>query len=138
MEATFGFVFLFSDFFRVCRFHFLTLGAWTNGLDACFKQLWVEIVALTYSTICKQRSRSFPANRSILANHQFSVKDCLTFFHAVVTPVACFAAGHRTIFKQELAALDVAHRKPLRQPVSTFGGLGNGCGGCLQLGSVNA
>ena len=62
-------------------------------------------------------SRAFHANRSILTNHQVSVKDRLTFFHAVVTPVACFAAGHRKIFKQELAALDVAHRKLLRRVV---------------------
>ena len=54
---------------------------------------------------------------SILTNHQVSVEDRLTFFHAVVTPVACFAAGHRKIFKQELAALDVAHRKLLRRVV---------------------
>ena len=50
-------------------------------------------------------SRVFYANRSILTNHQVSVKDRLTFFHAVMTPVACFAAGHRKIFKQELAVV---------------------------------
>ena len=50
-------------------------------------------------------SRAFHANRSILTNHQVSVKDRLTFFHGVVTPVACFAAGHRIIFKQKFAAL---------------------------------
>ena len=61
--------------------------------------------------------RVFHANRSILANHQVCVKDRLTFFHAVVTAVACFTAGHRKIFKQELAALDVAHRKLLRRVV---------------------
>ena len=31
----------------------------------------------------------------------------------MVTPVACFAAGHQTIFKQELAALDVGRRRQL-------------------------
>ena len=68
-------------------------------------------------------SRAFHANRSILTNHQVSVKDRLTFFHAVVTPVACFAAGHRKIFKQELAALDVAHRKLLRRVVGPPAGM---------------
>ena len=29
----------------------------------------------------------------------------------MVTPVACFPAGHQTIFKQELAALDVGRRR---------------------------
>ena len=55
--------------------------------------------------------------RWILTIHQVSVKDRRTFFHAVVTSVACFAAGHRKIFKQELAAFDVAHRKVLRRVV---------------------
>ena len=68
-------------------------------------------------------SRAFHANRSILTNHQVSVKDRLTFLHAVVTPVACFAAGHRKIFKQELAALDVAHRKLLRRVVGPPAGM---------------
>ena len=68
-------------------------------------------------------SRAFHANHSSLTNHQVSVKDRLTFFHAVVTPVACFAAGHRKIFKQELAALDVAHRKLLRRVVGPPAGM---------------
>ena len=38
-------------------------------------------------------------------------------------PVACFAAGHRKIFKQELAALDVAHRKLLRRVVGPPAGM---------------
>ena len=68
-------------------------------------------------------SRAFHAHRSILTNHQVSFKDRHTFFHAVVTPVACFAAGHRKIFKQELAALDVAHRKLLRRVVGPPAGM---------------
>ena len=44
-------------------------------------------------------------------------------FHAVVTPVGCFTAGHRTIFKQELAALDVAHRKLLCHVVGPPAGM---------------
>ena len=45
------------------------------------------------------------------------------FFHGVVTPVACFAAGHRIIFKQKLAALDVAHRKLLCRVVGPPAGM---------------
>ena len=68
-------------------------------------------------------SRAFHANRSILTDRQVSVQDLFTFFHAVVTPVACFAAGHRKIFKQELAAPDVAHRKLLRRVVGLPAGM---------------
>ncbi len=71
----------------------------------------------------EQIDRAFHANGSMLRNHQVSVKDRLTFFHAVVTRVACFAAGHRTIFKQELATLDVAHRKLLRHVVGPPAGM---------------
>ena len=68
-------------------------------------------------------SRAFHAHRSILSNHPDFFKDRHTFFHAVVTPVACFAAGHRKIFKQQLAALDVAHRKLLRRVVGPPAGM---------------
>ena len=68
-------------------------------------------------------SRGFYANRSIFTNHQVFVKDRLTLFYAVVTPVACFAAGHRKIFKQELTALDVANRKLLRRVVGPPAGM---------------
>ena len=51
-------------------------------------------------------------------NHHVSVKNRLIFFHVVVTSVATFAAGHRTIFQQELAAHDVAHRKLLRSVIA--------------------
>ena len=86
-------------------------------------------------------SRVFHANRSMLTNHQVCVKDRLTFFqgspyifHAdvsltrgfemkMVTPGACFATGNRKIFKQELAALDVAHRKLLRRVVGPPAGM---------------
>jgi len=68
-------------------------------------------------------SRAFLANRSMLTNHQVSVKYRLTVFHAVVTPVACFAAGYRKIFKQELAALDLAHRKLLHRVVGPPAGM---------------
>ena len=110
-----------------------------RGLGACFEQLRAEIRALTYKL--QAASRVFHANRSMLTNHQVCVKDRPTFcqgspyiFHAnvsltrgfemkMVTPMACFAAGNRKIFKQELAALDVAHRKLLRRVVGPPAGM---------------
>ena len=38
----------------VWRLKYWIVSARTNGLDACFKQIWAEIVTLIYSTICKQ------------------------------------------------------------------------------------
>ena len=77
-------------------------------LDACIKQLRAEIEALTCSSISVHA----------FTNHHVSVKNRLIFFHVVVTSVATFAAGHRTIFQQELAAHDVAHRKLLRSVIA--------------------
>ena len=50
-------------------------------------------------------------------------QSALHISHAVVTSVACFAAGHRKIFKQEFAAFDVAHRKVLRRVVGAVAGV---------------
>ena len=39
------------------------------------------------------------------------------YFDTIITPVACFAAGHRTIFKKDLNKIDVTFRKLLRNMV---------------------
>ena len=45
------------------------------------------------------------------------VTDRLRFFDAVVTPVALFGAGHRTIHKRDLQNMDCAFWKPLRKMI---------------------
>ena len=41
----------------------------------------------------------------------------LRYFDTIITPVACFAAGHRTILKKDLNKIDVTFRKLLRSVV---------------------
>ena len=41
----------------------------------------------------------------------------LRYFDTIITPVACFAAGHRTILKKDLNKIDVTFRKLLRNVV---------------------
>ena len=82
----------------------------TNCLDAYFKQLKTEIVVLTYRSV----QPSEPPG---------SCQRLHYIFPAIVPPVACFAAGHRTICKQDLAALDVAHPKLLRRVVGPPAGM---------------
>ena len=41
----------------------------------------------------------------------------LRYFDTIITPVACFAAGHRAIFKNDLNNVDVVFRKLLRSVV---------------------
>ena len=42
--------------------------------------------------------RTFNANRWILTDRHVSLATRLRYFDTIITPVACFAAGHRTIF----------------------------------------
>ena len=68
-------------------------------------------------------SRAFYANKSILSDKRVSIAQRLAYFDAMVTPVACFASGHRKIYKQDLRKLDVKFRKLVRTIVGPPGGL---------------
>ena len=62
-------------------------------------------------------SKAFFANRNILCNKTVSLVKCLQFLDKIVTPVACFAAGHRKIYKADLETMDVHFRRLLRSVV---------------------
>ena len=61
--------------------------------------------------------RAFNANRWILIDRHVSLATRLRYFDTIITPVACFAAGHRMIFKKDLNKIDVTFRKLLRNMV---------------------
>ena len=61
--------------------------------------------------------RAFNANRWILTDRHVSLATRLRYFDTIITPVACFAAGHRTILKKDLNKIDVTFRKLLRSVV---------------------
>ena len=65
----------------------------------------------------QQASKAFFANRWILKDHQVSIATRLKCFDDVVTTVACFAAGHRALYKNDLMTMDVSYRKLCRQIV---------------------
>ena len=62
-------------------------------------------------------SKAFFANRNILCDQKVPVKDRLRYFDAVVSPVALFGCGHRTVHQKDFHQLDVACRKFLRAVV---------------------
>ena len=68
-------------------------------------------------------SRAFYANKSILSDKSVSITQRLAYFDAMVTPVACFASGHRKICNEDLRKLDVKFRKLARAIVGPAGGL---------------
>ena len=62
-------------------------------------------------------SRAFFANKQILCDKNVRLAVRLRLFDRVITPVALFASGHRTIRMSDLYKLDVAFRKMLRMIV---------------------
>ena len=62
-------------------------------------------------------SKTFFANKNIFCNKAVSFVKRLQFFHQIVTPVACFAAGHRKIYKTDLETIDVHFPRLLRSVV---------------------
>ena len=68
-------------------------------------------------------SKAFYANRWLLCDKNVSITDRLEYFRAVVSAVACFGAGARTVYKGDLKRLDVQFRKLGRQVVGPPGGI---------------
>ena len=59
-------------------------------------------------------ARAFNANRRILCDPKVAIAQKLEYFDRVITPIACFAAGHRTIYRNDLRYMGVAYRRLLR------------------------
>ena len=61
--------------------------------------------------------RTFNAYRRRLTDRHVSLATRLRYFDTIITPVVCFAAGHRTILTKDLNKIDVTFRKLLRSAV---------------------
>ena len=53
-------------------------------------------------------SKAFFANRPYLVNRNVAMQDRLKYFNAMVTPVACFGAAHKKVYKQDLCKMDAS------------------------------
>ena len=62
-------------------------------------------------------AKAFNANRWILCDPKVSIAQKIEYFDRVVSPIACFAAGHRTVYRNDLHKMDVAYRRLLRSVV---------------------
>ena len=62
-------------------------------------------------------ARAFNANRWILCDPKVAIAKKLEYFDRVISPIACFAAGHRTVYRNDLRSMDVAYRRLLRSVV---------------------
>ena len=68
-------------------------------------------------------SRAFYANNPILSDKSVSISQRLAYFDAMASPAACFAGGHRKMYKQDLRKLDIKFRRLVRTIVGPPGGL---------------
>ena len=81
-------------------------------LESLRFQLW------TRTFIYKRQHVFFScANRDMLCDHNVSICKRLRYFHSIVSPVACFVAGHKAIHQIDFNKLDIQFRKVLRSVV---------------------
>ena len=94
--------------------------------DACHRWLGCMFTAGGSKQHCQdvrlhltQAAKAFFANRWVLRDKikNVSLGARLRFFQSVVTPVACFASGYRTVRSQDLQAMNVEFRTLLRSIV---------------------
>ena len=56
-----------------------------------------------------------------LVNRNVAMRGRFRYFNAMVTPVACFGAAHRKVYKQDLCKMDIVFRRLLRSIVGPPG-----------------
>ena len=90
--------------------------------QGCGWPRWMPQMARTkgsHRPDCQHRlqaaSRAFCATRNSLCNK--AVKKRWHFFNKTITPVTCFAAGHKKFYKTDLDTMDVNFRRLLRSVV---------------------
>ena len=76
-------------------------------LTSCGSKL--QDVDLQYHLL--QASKIFDMNRWILQDRNVSITKRLRYSESVLSSVACFAGGHRTIYNRQLERLDTHFRK---------------------------
>ena len=54
-------------------------------------------------------ARAFNANKWILCDPKVSIAQKLEYFDRVISPIACIAAGHRTIYRNDLRSTWMLH-----------------------------
>ena len=84
---------------------------------------WLGCIISTHTDGSHGLDSSLKSKQSILSDKSASFAQRPAYFDAMVTPVACFASGHRKIYKQDLRKLDVKFRKLARAIVGPVGGL---------------
>ena len=96
-------------------------------LDRGSTHKWLGCMLCTASTpqiwhiIFRLRRKRFLHTDLFLVNRNVAMRDRFKYFDAMVTPVACFGAAHRKVYKQDLCRMDIVFRRLLRSIVGPPG-----------------
>ena len=88
-----------------------------NFVTHVFGLLPTPLSTLNMGNRLQNAARAFQANKWILCDKNVWIALRLKFFHAMLTSVVCFAAGHPKVYVGALRKLDAHCRKLLRRMV---------------------
>ena len=89
-------------------------------LPGNFAQKWLGCMLSAYGSEQKsldlqyhpqQAAKAYHASKWILKDRKVPISQRLRYFHSVVSSVACFAGGHRTMYQEHQQTLDIHFRK---------------------------
>ena len=101
-------------------------GLTMSVLDRESSHKWLGCMLMTstvQTTTCdvecrlQAAAKVFNANTWILCDPKVSIAQKIEYFDRVISPIACFAAGHRTVYRNDVHNMDVAYRRLLRSVV---------------------
>ena len=115
----------FSEFstFQIHRLHRVEVRKWkSRNLAQHLDNLsqWNSLRGMPFRTgsrTMSQPARAFHSNKWIFLDKIVSINSKLNVFEATVTPIACFAARHRSIRQHDLHILEVEFRRLVRPVV---------------------
>ena len=93
-----------------------------NGWAACFQQLAVGMLLRTLHIMCRLPRAFHSKKKGYCLDRNVSINLTLKL-EATVTPIAWFAAGHRSIRQRDLHILDVDFRRLVRSVVGPSSGV---------------
>jgi len=83
----------------------------------------LAIIDFSFGTSLPCCVQSVSRKRTVFGKRNIGQQDRRKYFDTVVTPVACFGAAHRKLYKQDLPRMDIVFRRLLRSTVGPLGDL---------------
>ena len=100
---------------RACTFQHYP--CWHKWLGCFLTTKNVQGPTLDVEHHLQSAARAWFVHKWVLCDKNIPLGLRLKFFNAVITPVACFAAGHRTLYLRDVRRYDIEMRKMLRRMI---------------------